>query len=252
MLPAVQQSGAGKTTLLSMPDDAPAAQTTQNAPIVTYQDGLLTIDARNATLAEVLKLIAEKSGATIEVPPGTGLERIFEHSGPAPAQDVLARLLNGSTYDFIIVSSPQVPHGPAQVLLSLHKADAPAVSPDGSCEASRSLSRALDSARKTCGYRSFVRSRGGHRQCAPPGIDDPRGAWGNDEGQGSTVASATPTTTPAMMKSQKGKCHEVVFLFLWKTLRKVFVIRKITKHLGLIRSVPISPYALAPRSSMFG
>ncbi len=125
ILPVVQQSGAGKT-LLSMPDDAPAAQTKQNAPVVTYQDGLLTIDARNATLAEVLKLVAEKSGATIEVPPGTGLERIFEHSGPAPAQDVLARLLNGSTYDFIIVSSPQVPHGPAQVLLSLHRADAPA------------------------------------------------------------------------------------------------------------------------------
>ena len=128
------QSVARHAALLPVPDEAaaPVAETpvtTPSAPMVTYRDGQLTIDAQNSTLAEVLKLVAEKSGATIDIPPGSGLERIFEHSGPGPAQDVLARLLNGSAYDFIIVSSPQSPHAPAQVLLSLHRADGAASVP---------------------------------------------------------------------------------------------------------------------------
>jgi hypothetical protein len=81
----------------------------------------------------VLKLVAEKTGAVIDVPPGSGLERIVEHTGPGRPDDVLAQLLNGSSYDFIIVSTPQNPHGPAQVLLSLRRPDAPpGVQPDDS------------------------------------------------------------------------------------------------------------------------
>ena len=38
---------------------------------------------------------------------------------------MLAQLLNGSNFDFIIVSSPQNPHDPAQVLLSLRSGEAP-------------------------------------------------------------------------------------------------------------------------------
>jgi hypothetical protein len=129
-VPPVQP--ATRSVLAPMPEEGAAVAanaSTQNGPTVTYRDGQLTIDARNSTLAEVLKLVAEKSGATIEIPPGSGQERIVEHAGPGPAQDVLARLLNGSAYDFIIVSSPQSPHGPAQVLLSLHSPDAPVVQP---------------------------------------------------------------------------------------------------------------------------
>jgi hypothetical protein len=98
-------------------------------PVVTYQDGQLTIDAENSTLAAVLELVAEKTGAVIDIPPGSGLERIFEHAGPGPAEDVLARLLNGSPFDFIIVGSSQYPYDPTQVLLFLHSADTPASPP---------------------------------------------------------------------------------------------------------------------------
>jgi hypothetical protein len=94
--------------------------------VVTYRDGQLTIDAENSTLAAVLELVAEKTGAVIEVPPGSGLERIVEHTGPGRAEDVLASLLNGSPFDFVIVGSPQPPHVPMQVLLSLHGPDTPA------------------------------------------------------------------------------------------------------------------------------
>jgi hypothetical protein len=107
---------------------APAA-VPPGAPMVTYRDGQLTINAENSTLAAVLGLIAEKTGAVIEVPPGSGLERIVEHTGPGRAEDVLARLLNGSPFDFVIVGSPQPPHDPMQVLLSLHTPDTTASLP---------------------------------------------------------------------------------------------------------------------------
>jgi hypothetical protein len=113
---------ASRAILQPLQDEAAASSTAKTAadvPMVTYRDGQLTIDAQNSTLAEVLKLVAEKSGAKIEIPPGSGLERIYEHAGPGPAQDVLIGLLNGSPYDFVIVSSPQAPNAPAQVLLSL-------------------------------------------------------------------------------------------------------------------------------------
>jgi hypothetical protein len=131
--PAVgKQSVAGGGVLSPMSDVAPAVPggtvaSTEHASVVTYRDGQLTIDAENVTLAAVLALIAEKTGAVIEVPPGSGQERIFEHTGPAPPNDVLERLLNGSPFNFIIVNSPENPNLPAQVLLSLHvpETDAP-------------------------------------------------------------------------------------------------------------------------------
>jgi hypothetical protein len=132
--PVVGRSVATGAALLPLPDEVAAAPAgtvvlAQYAPVVTYRDGQLTIDARNSTLAEVLKLVAQKTGATIDVPPGSGLDRIFEHAGPGPAEVVLARLLNGSPFDFIIVSSPQHPQQLAQVLLSLRSADADVPNP---------------------------------------------------------------------------------------------------------------------------
>jgi hypothetical protein len=128
-LPAgiVKQKPAGGAALPPMQDVVAAAPagsaSTQHASAVTYSDGQLTINAENLTLAAVLQLVAEKTGAVIDVPPGTGLERIFEHAGPGRAEDVLASLLNGSPFDFVIVGSPQRQHAPTQVLLSLHSAD---------------------------------------------------------------------------------------------------------------------------------
>jgi hypothetical protein len=106
----------------------PAKAIGQHPQMVSYADGQLTINAENVTLAAVLQMVAEKTGAEIEIPPGTGQERIFEHAGPGRPEDVLAMLLNGSPFDFVIVGSPQGTHVPTQVLLSLHKADdAPAL-----------------------------------------------------------------------------------------------------------------------------
>lgn len=127
-LPCQGQNVAGNELLQPLPDVVAGTPgtvvDTPPAPVVTYRDGQLAIDAENSTLAEVLKLVAEKTGAVIDVPPGSGLERIVEHTRPARAEDVLTSLLNGSAFDFVIVGSPQPPHGPTLVLLSLHGADA--------------------------------------------------------------------------------------------------------------------------------
>ncbi len=116
----------GGAILSPLPVEGSAAQgetgaVVEHAPVVIYRNGRLTINAENATLADVLKLVAEKTGATIDVPPGSGQERIVEHSGPGRANDILTQLLNGSHFNFIIVNSPQHPDDPTQVLLSLQR-----------------------------------------------------------------------------------------------------------------------------------
>jgi hypothetical protein len=109
----------------TMPAAHAAGDTSEvHGSVVRYKDGELTIDANNETMAEVLELIAKKTGAVIDVPEGTGLEHIFEHAGPGKPNDVLTQLLNGSHYNFIIVNSPLNPSEPAQVLLSVQRADA--------------------------------------------------------------------------------------------------------------------------------
>jgi len=100
---------------------AAVESTSRDETRVVYRNGQLTIDARNATLADVLKLVAEKTGAIIDIPPGTGLERIVEHAGPGTPNDVLMQLLNGSHFNFILVNSPQNPNALAQVLLSMQQ-----------------------------------------------------------------------------------------------------------------------------------
>ncbi len=101
--------------------NAPAAQ---DGVRVSYFGGLLTIDAQNVTLAEVLRAIAEKTKATIDVPPGAGMEKIVEHAGPSKPNEVMERLLNGSHFNFILVNSPQHPEELTQVLLSVQPGEA--------------------------------------------------------------------------------------------------------------------------------
>lgn len=128
----VQAAPAPATPVPAPAAAAPVAlRLSTRGPLVAYQGGQLTIDAENCTLAAVLQLVAEKTGAVIEVPPGSGLDRIVEHAGPGPANDVLTQLLNGSTFNFIIVDSPQYPDEPVQVLLSVKRgsSDIPVTAP---------------------------------------------------------------------------------------------------------------------------
>jgi hypothetical protein len=129
---ASNQAPIGNSPLRPLPDQsrtAPAEAAPQDLTHVTYRNGLLTIDAQNVTLADVLRMIAQKTGATIDVPVGAGTERIVEHAGPGTPNDVLAQLLNGSHLNFIIVNSVQNPENLAQVILSVQAADTAASPP---------------------------------------------------------------------------------------------------------------------------
>ena len=74
--------------------------------VVSYRDGLLGIRADKATLSDVLTAIQQRTGAEISMAPGTEQEKVVADIEAAPAPEVLARLLNGSKFNFLILSSP--------------------------------------------------------------------------------------------------------------------------------------------------
>ena len=79
------------------------AQPPQPVLLVTYENGLLRIQADKATLSQVLYEVHLRTQAEIAIPAGAEQEKVVADLGPAPARDVLAELLNGSDYNFIFV-----------------------------------------------------------------------------------------------------------------------------------------------------
>ena len=73
------------------------------AVTVTFINGMLRIRADKATLAQVLFEVQRQTQAEIAIPAGAEQEEMAADLGPAPARDVLAALLNGSSYNFIFV-----------------------------------------------------------------------------------------------------------------------------------------------------
>jgi len=83
---------------------APAPAIAAQPPVsVSFVDGLLSIHAEKATLAQVLFEVQRQTHADIAIPAGAEQEQVAADLGPAPARDVLAALLNGSHYNFIFV-----------------------------------------------------------------------------------------------------------------------------------------------------
>lgn len=88
------------------------------APTVTYRGGLLTIVAQNSTLQDILAGVRKATGATVDAPAASAGERVATHLGPGQPRDVLAALLNGSRFDYILLSSPENPGGVRRLILS--------------------------------------------------------------------------------------------------------------------------------------
>jgi hypothetical protein len=115
--PEAQVAPTPQTAVAAPPT---AEQRPPTAPQVTYRDGVLTIVARNSTLGDILSAVRTRTGATIEVPGPAG-ERVVAMLGPAPAQKVLADLLNGSRFDYVILGSASIPGGVQRVILTQRK-----------------------------------------------------------------------------------------------------------------------------------
>src|SRR5208337_5382559 len=86
---------------------------------VTYEGGLLTISAQNSTLGEILRDVRKLTGASIEIPKdSTGAsERVIAYLGPGAPRDVLAGLLNGSSFNYAILGSSSDPTAVSSVIL---------------------------------------------------------------------------------------------------------------------------------------
>jgi hypothetical protein len=74
---------------------------------VSFQKGLLSISSNKATLSQVLFAIHERTGAEIAIPSGAEQEQVVAEIGPVPAAEALASLLNGSKFNFLILSSSE-------------------------------------------------------------------------------------------------------------------------------------------------
>ena len=72
---------------------------------VTYKAGLLMISAENVSLSDVLHEVSTKTGATIEFPEGSASEPVFTNIGPGPVRDILATLLNGTKFNYVMLGS---------------------------------------------------------------------------------------------------------------------------------------------------
>jgi hypothetical protein len=97
---------------------APGAVVPPPRVVVNFENGLLSIHADKATMAEVLYEVHRKTGADIPVPAGAEQEQVFVDLSPAPAREVMASLLNGSRFNFIMVGSDRDPSELRSVLLS--------------------------------------------------------------------------------------------------------------------------------------
>ena len=70
---------------------------------VRYENGRMSIWANRASLADVLNEVHRKTGADVPIPAGAQQELVVTSIGPAPVREVLAALLNGSQFNFIVV-----------------------------------------------------------------------------------------------------------------------------------------------------
>lgn len=86
-------------------------------PSVTYQNGQLSIVAPNSTLKDILQAVKSKTGAAIDIPAGAN-ERVVSRFGPGPPRDVIAALLNGSHFNYVMIGSDGSPDSVAQVILT--------------------------------------------------------------------------------------------------------------------------------------
>jgi hypothetical protein len=95
---------------------------------VLFQGGLLSISSNQASLSEILLAVHQRTGAEIAIPAGAEQEKVVADFGPAPAPEVLAHLLNGSQFNYLILSSSTDPGILDRVILSA-RSDLPMPTP---------------------------------------------------------------------------------------------------------------------------
>ena len=113
--PAVEVANAASSS-----DKQPSAPPDPPKPSLEVQfvNGLLSIKADRVTLAEILQAVKQRTGADISLAPGADQEKVVSFLGPAPAQEVLAQLLHGSKFNFLILNAANDPKKLDRVILT--------------------------------------------------------------------------------------------------------------------------------------
>jgi len=91
---------------------------------VEYHNGLLRVVAEHISMRDVLTAISGRTGAEVQFPAGALSEHVFVHLGPAPPQEVVAQLLKGSQFNYVILSSNSEPGGIARLILTRNQSTA--------------------------------------------------------------------------------------------------------------------------------
>jgi hypothetical protein len=112
---AAQQRNQQQAPATRPPDPPPT--TPAVPPVVTYRDGLLTVQAVNSNLSSVLTAIRNKAGIEFEGSENVP-DRVVLSLGPAPAGEVLAAIFAGSRYDFVAIGRPDSPGIVQRVILT--------------------------------------------------------------------------------------------------------------------------------------
>jgi hypothetical protein len=76
---------------------------------VDYSSGQLTVVADNATLSTVLKLVAAKTGAVVDLAPELQNEPVVARLGPSSVREVLTGLLDSPRIDYIVFGTGDEP-----------------------------------------------------------------------------------------------------------------------------------------------
>lgn len=85
---------------------------------VSFRNGLLAIHANKVALSQVLSAVEQLTGAEVVLAPGADQEKIVVDLGPAPAPEVISKLLYGSQFNFLILSAANDPSHLDRVILS--------------------------------------------------------------------------------------------------------------------------------------
>src|SRR5579864_8119375 len=126
-LAAVRASAQQGPQQASQAQSAPVAADAPHAagvPLVTYEQGKLTIVAENASLSDVMAALHSAMGTEVDMPAGSSSERVWAHLGPGSAHKILSDLFANTDLDYIVQGSPTEAGGIRSVTLSMRTPDA--------------------------------------------------------------------------------------------------------------------------------
>lgn len=106
----------------SLPQDLPPTP-----PQVQYYQGMLTINAQNSTLGDVLNAVKAQTGTIMDLSGTAAAQRVVFNMGPARPREVLSALLQGISYDYIIVGAREDPERVQRVMLTHSRSGAASV-----------------------------------------------------------------------------------------------------------------------------